>query len=93
MRQTVVGKRLAHYQGKDGQMVDGVGLYFMGAADGVEGKKTGDAFIKAPGQFYDIAKDLPLGSEVYIFNNSYGRFEGLEVVSTPKAPEQEAAKK
>jgi len=91
MKQVVVGKRLAHYKAKDGQMVDGVGLYFIGAYDGVEGMKTGDVFIKAPSQFYDTAKDLPIGSEVYIFNNSFGRFEGLEVVSIPHP--QEPAKK
>lgn len=93
MKQTVLGKRLAHYKGKDGQMVDGVNLYFMGSAAEVEGMKTGDVFIKAPGQFYDVAKDLPVGSEIYIFNNSYGRFEGLEVVSVPKTPEPQEAKK
>ncbi len=95
MKQTIVGKRVANYKDKSGQPVSGIGLYFIGASEGVEGMKTGDVFIKAPGEFYNIAKDLPVGSSVYIFNNSYGRFEGLEVVSTPKqeAQPQEPAKK
>lgn len=93
LKKTIVGKRVSNYTDKAGQPASGVELYFTGPAEGVEGMRTGDVFVKAPGEFYNIAKNLVVGSKVYIFKGDRGRFEGIEVVETPKAPEQESAKK
>ncbi len=94
LKKTIVGKRMSSYTDKEGKPAKGVELYFTGAAEGVEGVRVGEVFIKAPGEFYDIAANVSVGSKAYIFKGDRGRFEGIEVVETPKAPEpQEAAKK
>lgn len=92
LKKTIVGKRLSNYTDKAGQPASGVELYFTGAAEEVEGVRTGEVFIKAPGEFYNIAKNVSVGSKVYIFKGDRGRFEGIEVVETP-SESQEAAKK
>lgn len=90
MKKTIVGKRLADYKDKNGVQQIGVELFYTGSAQEVEGVKTFNIFVKGPGEYYDIAKSLPLGSVVYIFTSTrFNRevFEGIEVIATSEPQE------
>lgn len=97
MKRKIIGKRVFSFNKKDGSVAHGVDLFYTGSADGVEGLSAFKCTCNAPGSIYDIALSLPVGSVAYIFTreNNYGRVicEGIEVLETPKAPEQETVKK
>ena len=84
MKQTIVGKRVANYKDKSGQPVSGIGLYFMGASEGVEGMKTGDVFIKAPGNFTTLQKICRLALRFTYLTIHMGVLKGWKLSPPPK---------
>lgn len=81
----VVGRNDVKYTSKKtGNLVEGINLHVIGERPNVEGEAVETIFVSARADMYEGCKKMPLGSEIRVSYNRWGRADYIEAVTDKK---------